>query len=200
MGYRNTEKCPRKPEDTLPRFDVRNGAVMRVAFGCFYALDGHDPRVHDHYGWPAPEHPDNICQISPIGDRWYPFPNARRPMNLEPIHLIEEGYSDVRVSIDDDEIAEYLKINAWIDEADDYIVRMSVKANFPTFYDKPVETRFTVFAANWQNSTIDAVCHAFITVLPGSPFPEGDAIMIDDGSDTQENIGSIDDEGENDNG
>ena len=172
MGYRYGP--PPKPEDMLLKFDVQNGAIMRVAFGCFYTLDGHDPKEHDYYGWPTPDSPDNICQVKPILNKWHPFRDSHRTIKMEPIHLREEGYEDARVSIDNDSMSEHLDVNAWIDEEDDYIVRMSVKANFPTFYDKPIETKFTIFISNWINGTIDAVCHASIVVLPGSPFPDTD--------------------------
>ena len=174
MAYRYDDKPP-KPEDHLLRFDVRNGAIMRIAFGCFYAQQGHDPKLHDHYGWPHPRTPDNICQIKPVFDwLWHPFPNVDKPIKLEPIHLAEEGYTDVIVRYEDPEMEQYLETDAWIDEEDDYVVRMTVQANFPTFSDKPKDGRFTIFIssknADGVETAIDAVCHAFVTVLPGKPY------------------------------
>ena len=94
------------------------------------------------------------------------------PVNLEQIHLTEEGYTDVAISIDDDDIAQYLTTEVSIDNVDDYIIRLKVRANLPLFEDKPKETRFTVFVKKSDDSAVDAVCHGIITILPGSPYPE----------------------------
>lgn len=172
MGYRRSNEPP-KPENMLRKFDVRNGAKMRITFGCYYAERGHDPKVHDYLGWPTPDHPDDICQIQPYpGWRfWHPFPYSNRPIHMEPIHLIEEGYDPIPVvTFEDPEIAEHLTVDTWIDEFDDNLIHMNVEADFPTFKDQPIETRFTIFISKEDGSAIDAVCHAYVTVLPGSPF------------------------------
>ena len=86
MGYRFNDKPP-KPEEHLRTFDVRNGAQMRATFGCYYAHKGHDPKVHDYYGWPDPRHPDDICQMLP--DFVHPYHNKdKRPLSFQPIHLL----------------------------------------------------------------------------------------------------------------
>lgn len=165
MGYRFYDNPP-KPEDHLHRFPVRNGAVMRLAFACYY-LHGHNPKLHDHIGWPNPDHPDAICQeISNM--KLYRM--RHKDIELQEIHLLKEGYNEVAVSFEDEEQAQNLTVNAWIDEDDDNIIRMIVGSKFPTFSDKPVDLRFTVFVKK-DNATIDAVCHGFITVLPGAPYP-----------------------------
>lgn len=172
MGYRYGP--PPKPEDTLRKFDVRNGAIMRITFGCYYAERGHDPKVHDYYGWPQPDHPDDICQVQPLpGWHWFPFPHSNRPVNMNPIHLLEEGYnSEPKVVFEDPEVAQYLDVTTWIDEMDDNLIHVNIRANFPTFKDQPIETRFTVFIYNDAENVIDAVCHAFVTVLPGAPYED----------------------------
>lgn len=173
MGYRKPDKIP-KPEDMLARFDVRNGAIMRVTFGCYYTARGHNPHYHDYINWPAPNyHPGPICQMHPPRDkfRWM-NPITGQPIKLDPIHLVEEGYSIVKVSYEDDDIAEYLTTEASIDQSTDNLVRLKVHANLPVFHDEPKEVRFTIFISKSDGSAIDAVCHGIIVILPGSPFPE----------------------------
>lgn len=167
MGYRYDGEPP-KPEDHLRKFAVRNGAIMRIAFGCYY-LYGHDSKYHDHIGWPNPDNPDDICQLE-SNFRLYPFKDKTQILN--PIHLLEEGYDEIYVTYEDQEKASYLTTTAWIDEQDDSIIRIKVKTNFPTFSDKPVEIRFTVFAKNTEEDLIDSVCHGVIAILPGSPQPD----------------------------
>ena len=170
MGYRFDDNPP-KPEDMLKRFDVRNGAKMRLAFGCYYAHMGHDPKLHDHLGWPSPGHKDDMCQMLPAYASPWAMKKGRfeRPISFDPINLKDEGYTEAYVSVEDEEIAADLDINAWIDDDDESIVRMTVLANLPTFSDKPKTARFTLFIKKPDNLAVDAVCHGIITILPGSP-------------------------------
>lgn len=178
MGYRTLDKPP-KPEDMLRRFDVRNGAIMRIAFACYYAEKGHNPHYHDYKNWPTWNyHPGAICQMMPPRTpfKWMPWPLNRKSLKLTPIDLAEEGYTDFVVSYEDEELASNLDTTAWLDEEDTSIVRMSVNAHFPTFSDKPKEARFTIFAKKQDGTAIDAICHGIVTILPGSPYPtEGGA-------------------------
>lgn len=167
MAYRFSDKPP-KPEDHLHRFPVRNGAIMRLAFACYY-MHGHNPDLHDHLGWPNPDRPDAICQER-SNMRLYRM--KHKDIELQEIHLLEEGYTEVAVSFEDEELSQNVSVEAWIDEDDDNIIRMLVETNFPTFSDEPVDLRFTTFIKKGDGSAIDAVCHGMITVLPGSPYPE----------------------------
>ncbi len=178
MGYRYGP--PPKPENMLHKFDVRNGAIMRMAFGCYYAENGHNRAFHDYVGWPDPRNPDHICQVKPVYDRhWHPFPNSKRPIKMTPIQLLDEGYRYVSVSFEDEEIAQHIIVTrAEIDSEDQNIVRVSMRADFPVFHDKPLQTRFTVFIADELETTIDAVIHGIVVILPGmtyvSPADTGD--------------------------
>ena len=167
MGDRFDNRPP-KPEDHLRKFPVRNGAIMRIAFGCYY-LHGHNPKMHDFVGWPNPDKPDAICQELSNFKMWK---YRDKTIELDEIHLIEEGYEDVAVSFEDEDTSQYLDVNEWIYSEDDNIIRMTAAANFPTFSDKPIDLRFTIFVKEPDDSAIDAVCHGVITVLPGSPYPE----------------------------
>ena len=169
MGYRFSDNPP-KPEDHLRRFTVRNGTIMRLAFGCFY-LYGHNNKYHDHIGWPNPSSPDHICQDT-SNMRLYPFKN--KTVSFDEIHLTEEGYDEAVVAYEDDENLQYLETTAFIDNDNDSVVRMNVAANLPSFEDKPVDLRFTLFVKKEDGSAIDAVCHGIVTVLPGAPYPTGE--------------------------
>ena len=170
MSYRYNEKPP-KPEDMLPRFDIRNGATIRLAFGCYY-LALHDKHRHDYIGWPSPNHPDHICQVgrTKFGVRHH---CSRYTLVGEEIDLIDEGYDTVGIRFDDPEVASHLDvIEAFIDDEDPYIIRVKIRADLDFFEDKPKETRFTLFIENRGDQLVDAVCHGFVTILPGMPYRE----------------------------
>lgn len=167
MGYRFNDNPP-KPEDHLHRFAVRNGATAKIAFGCYYLM-GHDSKMHDHVGWPSPDNPDHVCQIQ-SNFRLYGL--KEKTVNLQEIHLIEEGYTETSIEFDDQENAQYLDASTWIDEDDDNIVRVKIDTDFPMFEDKPIDMRFTVFVRNDEADVTDAVCHGMLTILPGSPYQE----------------------------
>jgi len=172
MGYRFDDK-PLKPEDMIPRFAVRNGATAKIALGCYY-LGKHDSKLHDFLGWPNPDHQDMICQEL---NNFRLFNKKDKTVELEEIHLTEEGYDEVAIAYEDSEYAQYLITEAAIDEDDDNIIRVKVTANLPEFTDKPIDVRFTVFVRKTSETMIDSVCHGFISVLPGavypgSPYPE----------------------------
>lgn len=167
MGYRFDDNPP-KPEDHLHRFPIRNGATARIAFACYY-LQGHNPKMHDHIGWPNPDSPDHICQIQ---SNFKLYGLNEKTIDFQDIHLIDEGYTDAAIKFDDQDNAQYVDASAWIDPNDDNIVRIKVDTNFPVFEDKPIDMRFTVFVRNDYTDTTDAVCHGMLTVLPGSPYQE----------------------------
>ena len=173
MGYR--VDIPKvKPEDALPRYAVRNGATAKLTFDCFYfkPQPGHDPHYHDYINWPSHDyHPGAVCQMVPPRE---PFPHAPMPImrtedDLVPIMLTTEGYNEFKVVFDDTDEAEYLDADVYIDEDLDYVIHADITTSFPMFKDKPKDLRFTLFAGN-KDGMVDAVAHAFLTVLPGSPF------------------------------
>lgn len=182
MAYRYDSNPPKKPENMLQKFAVRNGATLKLAFRCYYFKPplGHDPHYHDHINWPAPNYHGDACQMKPPRDE-FPYINGiiRRCDDLPPIHLLDEGYQDVAVTFEDADQASNITVESWIDEDDDNIVRVHMDTAFPTFSDKPIDLRFTVFvrktytdpATNITRTTKDAVAHCFVSVLPGAPYP-----------------------------
>lgn len=173
MAYRLDNTPPPKPENFLPKFAVRNGATLRVALGCYYLTEGHDPHFHDYINWPAPNyHPGAVCQMTPIRNLPRRIRNLAdfRAVEMERIHLLEEGYTNVTLKFDDSDFASHVaNISCEIDPDDDYIIRMTLSARFDLFEDKPKESRFTLFACRPSDDRHDAVCRGVVSVLPGPP-------------------------------
>ena len=153
MGYRKNDIPPKKPEDTLPRFEVRNGAILDLAFPCYYldVVPAHDWHYHDHIGWPAPNYPGEACQQLPHikgeykhGEWEYIDFNAPTPIHLTSAY---EGYDSA------------------------YVV-------FDALEDKPQDFRFTLFVhapartyqGKQQYEKSDQVIRGIITVLPGTIY------------------------------
>jgi len=170
MGYRTLD-IPPKPEDMLPRFEVRNGATLKVSFGCYYLGVGHDPHFHDYMHWPAPNyHPGPICQMHPPRDipRWREcFPYPKLPGKLEHIDLEDEGYTSVEIVWDDDDVLDSCTCSADFSDDSDNVIEISVDTAFDAFQDKPLEHRFTVFVGG-DSVGKDAVCRGIMVVLPGN--------------------------------
>ena len=178
MGYRIDRK-PVKPENVLPVYPVRNGATLYADFECYYVepIKGHDPRLHDHVGWPDPHHPGAACQMLPprTHARWLDNPVMLEYNEPEKIMLTEEGYdSEATVAFDDADAAEYISAEAYIDDELDYLIHLVIAPNFPVFEDKPKDLRFTLFIKRTDNGTdyYDAVARIMLSVLPGAPHPD----------------------------
>lgn len=166
MGYRYCDK-PFDPEDHLPVYVVRNGAILRMSFACYY-LNAHDSKRHDHEGWPNPDNPDHICQIT-SNMKFFAYPD--RTANLDEINLTEEGYNVVSVVFDDG-TAYDADTTATIDSVDPNIIHVTHATNVPLssfVNNKPIDRKFTLFVRNQTNT--DAVCRGIIRVLPGPPLP-----------------------------
>lgn len=171
MGYRFFDTPP-NPEDMLQRFLVRNGATLKLAFECYY-IEKHDAKLHDHIGWPAPPNADRICQIASN------ITHGNMVDRLDPIHLLEEGYSEAVVVFEDEDTAQNVFVETWIDVENDNIVRVRMDTDFPTFTDKPIDLVFTVLVKKtWIDEQTmdtkvikDAVAHCIASVLPGAPYP-----------------------------
>lgn len=169
MGYRHEHE---HPDELLRKFDVRNGAAMRLTFACFY-LHGHDQHYHDHIGWPRPSRPDEICQMDPFEKAapWLPKQKRYRLEELDPIHLDDEGYDILTLVFDDEEeIGEYIDSYLSYDAETDNQIKCTIHVNLPAFKGVPKDYGFTLFAMKTDDATVcDAVCHAMIRVLPGAP-------------------------------
>ena len=176
MAYRTLKERP-KPENMLPTFSVRNGAIVDLAFPCFYVdvLPVHDSHYHDHIGWPDPHHPGHSCQLLPhIHGEYHPGDFEYFDMfHPHPIELTSdyEGYTEAYVALE--KPVDGLTASAWIE---DNVVYARFKSAFDTFEDKPQDYRFTVFIraprrvyeGKVEDERIDEVFHGTLSVLPGA--------------------------------
>ena len=200
MSYRINERPHPRPQRSVTdvatpvRLTVSNGTIAHFAFPCWYQevhppvpAHPHDHHRHDYEGWPAPSHPDHCCQLwSPIrhmcsiGERHECSPHCEHYVDLGkvfPIHLSEEGYSSIQVSwaTEDGVAPEGLDVVGWIDEDDDWVVRVTVSSEVPTALEKPQRARFSVFVCAGEQEGVklksgmprrDLVVLADLTVLP----------------------------------
>lgn len=191
MGYRINSKPP-KPKrrdlqatSTPGNIYMHNGTVSEFALPCMYrVIDSpapahhHDRAIHDHVGWPSPNHPDHVCQEWDFADSCCRGGRhdctagrgggtCRRYVDigsLSPIHFSEEGYEDFTVHIDPwrkGDSLDGVSAVARLDSEDDWIVRVEMSAAIADMYD-PVELRYSVFADR------DLITIGKLTVLPAA--------------------------------
>ncbi len=154
----------------------------------------HSRLWHDHTGMPSPNHPDHICQwwnfascdcvhgahkgllghhertAGKFGyDGCGQHLHCRDFIDMSklfPIHLIREGYTEVLCGIYP-EIAG-IGITGYIDEIDDWIIRVHISAICESAISKMEQTNFSIFVTNGENS--DPVMTGKIIVAP-APIP-----------------------------
>lgn len=180
MAYRIDNTPPPKPENMLPKFEMRNGAIIDIAFPCFYldVITAHDSHYHDHVGWPAPNYPGQACQYID-GVPFHEHANEFERIDFthpHPINLTSEyeGYTDTYVVLDED--VQGLTLSTEFDDDEPNVIHLRVKALLDFFEDKPKEYRFTVFvhapARTYEDKQwperIDQVIRGVIAVLPGN--------------------------------
>lgn len=171
---------------------LTNGEGCRLAFPCYYQeilppvyVQHHCRDWHDHIGMPSPNHPDHICQdwefawhhrdgYGPTShhaihrryfDDRHICDNYLNMDSLAPIHLIDEGYERIFVQVSDS--VSGLTAKGWIDEEDDWLIRILVHANIPNL-DKKFETKFAIRADNKSLNKIDTVFLGRLVVLPSA--------------------------------
>ena len=180
MAYRLDIPKPPNPEDALPVFQVRNGAILDIAFPCYYldVIQAHDSHYHDYIGWPAPNYHGQACQFVD----GLPFHEHAKEwehidwVHPHPIDLTSyyEGYDSAYVAVD--EVISGLTLSAQLDTNETNIVYLRAKAALATFTGDPKECKFTVFLhapariyqGIQQQEKIDQVIRGKILVLPGS--------------------------------
>ena len=201
MTYRLQEKPKPKPRRTIvetatpSKIYVHNGTIAHLAFPCWYQevhhpipIKPHRRDIHDHIGWPEPTRPDRICQV------WVPgykepsigigFENPRRIhprkmidlKGIVPIHLLREGYTSFEVALDaSDDVPDSsrLEISAYVQEHEDWVVRVDVFAHDEKALKKPMKYKMTVFAlaADTDDHPLarkDIVALTDLIILPSS--------------------------------
>lgn len=130
-----------------------------------------DPCDHGRYDYP------DICGVRP---GHHPPPYAphhhdvphRHAFNridmakLIPIHLTEEGYKTVEVSFEPE--IEGLEAEAWIDEGDDWVIRIHFVAQIDMEEFKPMSTKFAVRVYNNDKTVCDVAAIAEVIVMPAA--------------------------------
>lgn len=195
MAYRLKKTPPPRPRRTVVdtatpvKLYVHNGSTGDFAFPCWYQevhhpLPGvlHDKHWHDHIGWPSPRHPGHSCQL------WIPEPGYCAPdlhyecathahhyvdmSRVIPIHLTsaDEGYNSVSVAWVQQ--PQGITTTAWIDDDEDWIVRLNIACNDPNAKEEPQTYKLTVFvnapASTGKPARHDIVVLAELTVLPSA--------------------------------
>lgn len=161
---------------TPHRVYMHNGQIANLAIPCWYQeihrperVHIHDRKFHDHVGWPEPRRVDRSCQSTHHmdihrmgGQMWWPgdpvdslytdepggwhWPHILLdPACCFPIHLTEEGYDHVKVLLG----AEGATASGWIDDDDDWIVRVMFTADAEDSqepFTEPTVIPFSVFA------------------------------------------------------
>lgn len=159
MGYRKLEHKPvprhlmRNVQDTSVAGEVfiQNGVIAYFAFPCWY-LDVepprhpvlHDTTHHDFIGHPEPRHPDRSCQIVEGHHiQGGPHDDLLELARVWPIHLREEGYTGVVVAMDDP--PKGLEADGFIDEGDDWIIRVRFVAAVKDAVSERMDVPYAVF-------------------------------------------------------
>lgn len=152
----------------------------------------HCRQTHDHYGWPSPSHPDHSCQEHDFAhfthpgccdashrhgiashherkhDGIYHFDNCGDYIDLNkmhPIHLSGEGYEAVTVQVGEAKAG--LAAKGWIDEKQDWVIRVWFKANIADL-EEPYETKLAIRVGNTKLNKVDTVFLGRLVVLPAA--------------------------------
>ena len=166
-SYRIDEPRPRPKQRSMQdvitpgTVVMTRGVTTHLAIPCFYQeahfpvhAHPHDRMRHDMLGWPTPEHPDHVCQEWDFDRhccRRTPHmkfcpPTCERFVDLGrlfPVHLTKEGYTEVNVMFEDN--AETFEYDAYIDEEDDWIVRVDLYSDISMGIGVRTETSMAVY-------------------------------------------------------
>lgn len=172
MGYRQIEHKPkpkrRNLHDTSTRnkIYIQNGVTGYFAIPCWYNemkhpihTHLHNIDMHDHLGWPDPDHPDRSCQSAhrhhlhphhlsiPYDHKrhgWHAPHHLLDMSKVFPIHLKEEGYETISIVFDNP--PDGLVGSGSIDSNDDWIIRLSIEPQCISAIKEDIEVPYAVFA------------------------------------------------------
>lgn len=179
MGYRIGEPRPRPRrrdvQDTATpmKIYVQNWCTARIAIPCWYEevvrpvpAHLHDRAMHDHVGWPSPNYPDHVCQDSDFAseEHRHRLAVAYDAGHVHPIHLTQEGYTEVSVHVGATD-AGSIDVSGSIDDRDDWVVRLNIQPRLKRT-EEPVEVDLTAYVSNQTEHRTDLVCLATLVVLP----------------------------------
>lgn len=191
MGYRFCDTHKPDPANMVPLFEVTNNTIGIWSLPCFYfnvdkPIDWHDPKFHDHIGWPEPRHIDNICQMPweifrPIEpDTKYHYIDMDKAIK---IHLLSDYETDGAVSVDIsivfdavDESGETIDTSdivteCWISESEDWVINLGFQPTLSSFAGKPKEFMFNAYITRMSelNTPLskDLIVRGKLLVFPG---------------------------------
>lgn len=154
MGYRKLEPKPKKPRRTMEKlaspsdFYMALDTTANFAIPCWY-IEVRKPRPahlhnrphHDYCGWPDPKRVDHSCQAWDFAHDCCSHDHSVHhcdshcknfidPRKLIPIHLTEEGYTDIHIVCEFMEGDNRVSLDGVgvIDPKDDWIVRLFMRA------------------------------------------------------------------------
>lgn len=190
MAYRREKK--KKPvkrvfQDMTTRniSFVQNGVTAYFAIPCWYQeirhpqhTHLHDREWHDHLGWPDPKRPDASCQNAYVMEQppylynyektgWESPERYLDMSTMFPIHLLEEGYTDVEVAFVDPPSG--LVGTGYMDEDSDWVVRFIIEANCADALTENVDVSYAVFVNGIINGRKrrDVVAKGTLRILAG---------------------------------
>ena len=193
MVYRLHEHRMKEPVRSLvdvntpARIYVNQGVLSHLAFPCWYQeihkpipAHPHNRFYHDYLGWPYPGHPDRICQLwAPdqhcciLGKHHECSPHCEHYIDMSrliPIHLTDEGYTDVEMYIDRVLINDEDNI-AYIDDRSDWIIRADITMDTDIESIAPIEHDIAIYVIAYDSETEtvirrDLAVQARLIVLP----------------------------------
>lgn len=196
MGYRCNIPPKPDPDDLLPVFDVTNREIVKWSIPCFYLdvekpIDWHDPKCHDHHGWPRPGMPDHVCQspwehhgkaLSPYS--FWQYVDMDKAVKIHfrseyeqyvSLFLVFDEYDEEGAKIDTSDIQTLVRIR----DEEDWIIDVTFYPKLAHFAGKPKEFIFNLYATTqptevWQHTdddikylATDLVVRGKLVVLPG---------------------------------
>lgn len=194
MAYRERERkrpIKRVLHDvaTQNRTFVQNGATAHIAIPCWYVevkrperVFPHDREMHDHLGWPEPNRPDQSCQDAyhlshlpwAYHDQEQQWRKVNRYLDMSkciPIHLLEEGYSEVEVAFANPPAG--LGAEGAIDKEQDWVVRFSFFPMCEDAIEEDVDVPYTVFVLNREKEMRDVVAKGVLRIVAGPLYDNG---------------------------
>lgn len=163
---------------------VQNGATFNYAIPCWYLIAEEPRRAHchsrahhDHVGWPSPNHPDHICQHWDFAHSCCSHEHGKHVCDhcsrfldmglLKPIHLRDEGYSEVEVAFDSPPAG--LIGSGEIDADDDWVVRVLLHPMCRDAVSEDVDVPYSVFVKGnvGGRQRRDVVARGTLRILAG---------------------------------
>ena len=182
---------------------VQNGSYSHLAIPCWYQevkkpvrAKHHNRYWHHHVGWPSPNHPDHICQISYEGNCFgHKCPRGHDHCHKTCAHYIDmtniipirlrnkerENYTAARVVFDEKPAG--LTASAEIDQVDDWVtfnarcqkaIKEIVRCHFTVFIDSPGVESSRIDPKTGRTITknlparTDVVAHGILQILPSA--------------------------------